>query len=128
MASLAWPLPRARLAVVSLNPLSGKALDTRDMLDLKTDVAMIALDPKEDVLGFVEKVIMDIPEGQEEGIACTPLDFNLCRLKGLYADLQRPEVVGRVGSYDDTSGSWPITSSCLPRTAGITCGKRSATP
>jgi hypothetical protein len=93
--------PSRQLAVVSLNPLSGKALDTRDMLYLKTDVAMSALDPKEDVLGFVEKVIMDIPEGQEEGIACTPLDFNLCRLKGLYADLQRPEVVGRVGSYDE---------------------------
>jgi hypothetical protein len=92
-----------RPAIISLRPVTGESVSARDELYLKTDVAAATLDSSQSVLAFVEKTIQVLPgSGQQKGaFARTPLDDNLCRLKGLFADLQRPAVSNAVGAYED---------------------------
>jgi len=52
-------------------------------------------------MGLVEEVIMSLPDNpKEEAFACTTLDHNFCRLKGLFGDLQRADIVQKVGDYE----------------------------
>jgi hypothetical protein len=92
--------PSRRCAVVGFGPLQGDPLSARDSLYLQTDVALGCLNPQEGVLGFVEQAILSLPDSRDEAFSCTPLDFNYCRLKGSFGDLQRAEIVRRVGDYD----------------------------
>lgn len=91
-----------RPAIVSLRPVTGDPLSPRDELYLKTDVAVAVLDSSQSVLAFVEKTIQGLPVSnqQKDAFARTLLDDNLCRLKGLFADLQRPAVSNAVGDQE----------------------------
>jgi len=97
-----WPFQTAsrRPASASLQPLAGDPLSPRDQLYAKTDLAAALLDSNVSVLGFVEQVIQKLPPEGEKAFPRTPLDDNLCRLKALMADLQRPAISLQDGSYD----------------------------
>ena len=93
--------PSRQPALLSLNAIHGKPVNQRDGLYLKTEAALACLTNEESVLAYVEGAIQSLPASSEnEAFACTPLDHNLCRLKGLAGDLQRPDVVNAVGDYE----------------------------
>ena len=93
--------PSRQPVLLSLNTIAGEPVSPRDGLYLKTDVALNCLSASEGVMGLVEEVIMSLPDKtKEEAFACTPLDHNFCRLKGLFGDLQRADIVQKVGDYE----------------------------
>ncbi len=89
-----------RPASASLQPLAGDPLSPRDELYAKTDLATAVLDSNLSALAFVESVIQKLPAERDKAFARTPLDDNLCRLKALMADLQRPAVCLQGGTYE----------------------------
>ena len=94
--------PSRQPVLISLNPIAGESVTSRDGLYLRTDVALNCLSAGEGVLGLVEEIIMSLPDDPADpkgAFACTTLDQNFCRLKGLFGDLQRAEIVQKVGDY-----------------------------
>lgn len=89
-----------RPASASLQPITGDPLSPRDELYAKTDLATALLDSNLGVLGFVEQVIQKLPAERDKAFSRNPLDDNLCRLKALMADLQRPAISLQNGSYE----------------------------
>lgn len=89
-----------RPASASLQPLAGDPISPRDQLYARTDLATALLDSNQSALAFVESVIQKLPAEGEKAFARTPLDDNLCRLKALMADLQRPAISLQDGGYD----------------------------
>jgi len=88
-----------RPALLSLSEIPGNPVSARDLLHLKTDAALTLLKDNQSVMAFVEESIQRLPDEGKSAFSCNSLDHNLCRLKGLYGDMQRPEIVGKVGDY-----------------------------
>ena len=73
----------------------------RDALYAKTEAAVNCLASSESAQAFIEETILALPAsnpGRE--VKCTDLDLNVSRLKGLFADLQKPEMVAKIGGYE----------------------------
>lgn len=88
-----------RPGTASLQPLPGDPLSSRDELYAKTELATALLDSNLSALAFVESVIQKLRPEKEGAFSRTSLDDNLCRLKALMADLQRPAVSLQDGGY-----------------------------
>lgn len=107
----------ARPVLVALRPLHGEPVSARDALYLQTSVATDVLSSSESAVSFVEAVIQSLPpsKGEKEAFARTPLDDNLCRLRALFADMQRPSIVERLGGKDATREAVSKTVSSLAK-------------
>lgn len=96
------PTPALRPTLIGLSPLTGDPVSARDELYLKTASAVACLDPSESVNVFVEELIMSLPKEAISKGQVSRLDENVCRLRGFYADLQRPAVLAKIGkTYDE---------------------------
>jgi hypothetical protein len=67
--------PSRQPVLISLNPIAGESVTSRDGLYLRTDVALNCLSAGEGVLGLVEEIIMSLPDDPADPKGAFAFDF-----------------------------------------------------